>query len=153
MGNSMAKKDSTAQGVAKVRHYESLFPPEQQLYHDPYAYAMFPGSNIQQLMGPRTIDKLYRWMGMTGLCEMISIRTKWLDDQIAAAVRKNEKEEHRHRAKQLLILGAGYDTRGFRLDLWNDDDNDDFRVVEVDQPEVQANKLADGSDKRIKMGK
>ena len=72
MGNLMPK-DGTAQGVAKVRHYESLFPPSQQLYHDPYAYAMFPGSMVQKWMGPGGIDTLYGWMGMTGFSEMISI--------------------------------------------------------------------------------
>ena len=51
--------------------------------------------------------------------------------------------------RQLVILGAGYDTRGFRLDLWKDDNNkvddddedNEFIVLEVDQPEVQEKKL------------
>ena len=33
----------------------------------------------------------------------------------------------------MVILGAGYDTRGFRMDL-----PDTFRVMEVDQPAVQT---------------
>ena len=52
--------------------------------------------------------------------------------------------------RQLVILGAGYDTRGFRLDLWkdennkvdDDDEDDEFIVLEVDQPEVQEKKLS-----------
>lgn len=138
------QKDGTAQGIAKVRHYESLLPPEQQLYHDPYAYAMFPGSIVQQWMGPAFIAKLYQWMGLGGFNEMISIRTRWLDDEIVTAA-KTKKEEGGG-ARQLIILGAGYDTRGFRLDLWNDNDNDkdedEFAVVEVDQPDVQKKKIA-----------
>ena len=107
MGNIIAfPKDGTAQGVAKVRHYESLLPIEQQLYSDPFAYAMFPGSIIQQWMGPSLIDRIYRWMNLTGFQEMISIRTKWLDDEIMKAATASD---------QLLILGAGYDTRGFRV--------------------------------------
>lgn len=138
MGNALPKpKDGTAQGVAKVRHHESLFPPERRLYHDPYAYAMFPGSIVQQWMGAKMIEDLYRWMGMAGISEMISIRTRWLDDRILDTVRKDDERE---RAKQLIILGAGYDTRGFRLDLWRSDE--DFVVWEVDQPEVQEKKLA-----------
>jgi hypothetical protein len=39
-------------------------------------------------------------------------------------------------AEQMIILGAGYDTRGFRLDL-----PDTFRVIEIDQPDVQALKI------------
>lgn len=140
MGNIITfPKDGTAQGVAKVRHYESLLPIEQQLYSDPFAYAMFPGSIIQQWMGPSLIDRIYRWMNLTGFQEMISIRTKWLDDEIMKAATASD---------QLLILGAGYDTRGFRLNLWNssdemeDNDNDASTVIEVDQPEVQKKKIA-----------
>ena len=65
---------------------------------------------------------------------MISIRTKWLDEKILSAVYDTVNP-----ARQLLILGAGYDTRGFRLDLWKD--CEEFTVIEVDQPEVQENKL------------
>lgn len=71
---------------------------------------------------------------MGGFSEMISIRTKWLDEQIEEAVFSKDKP-----AQQLIILGAGYDTRGFRLDLWKE--NKDFTVIEVDQPEVQQQKL------------
>lgn len=68
---------------------------------------------------------------------MISIRTKWLDDRIMNAV------NNKGGARQLVILGAGYDTRGFRLDLWRGDNNPDFAsVIEVDQPEVQEKKVS-----------
>jgi len=147
-------KDGTAQGVAKVRHWESLHLPQQRLYHDPYAYAMYPGSIVQKWMGPLIIDKLYRYLGMGGFSEMISIRTRWLDDQIQLAV---FNEEQTTPAKQLVILGAGYDTRGFRLDLWreknknntnngndsNENNNDsELKVIEVDQRQVQQRKLS-----------
>jgi len=90
---------------------------------------------------------------MAGFSEMISIRTRWLDDQILEAVgvaqqNQNNNElgsSRKERAKQLIILGAGYDTRGFRLDLWkenNNNDDDNFVVLEVDQPDVQNKKLA-----------
>ena len=85
-------------------------------------------------MGPSLGEKIYRWMGGGGFSEMISVRTKWLDEQIEEAVFRKDKP-----AQQLIILGAGYDTRGFRLDLWKE--NKDFTVIEVDQPEVQQQKL------------
>jgi methyltransferase (TIGR00027 family) len=100
------------------------------MYYDPYAYAMYPGSFVQAWMGPDMINKLYSWMGMTGFQEIISVRTKWLDEMILQEISKKH-------AKQLIILGAGYDTRGFRLDLPTK-----FAVWEVDQPEVQQKKLA-----------
>lgn len=137
MGNTKSS-DSTAQGVCKVRHYEAMLPPEQRLYNDPYAYAFYPGSSFQQWMGTGFVDTLYGWMGLKGFSEMISIRTKWLDDNIKIAVKENG-------AKQLIILGAGYDTRGFRLECLTvgDDGSDnekDIKVWEVDQPDVQKRK-------------
>jgi len=136
MGN-VTSKDGTAQGVTSIRHWESLFLPEQRLYHNPYAYTMYPRSIAQKWLGPNLVDGIYRWMGMGGFSEMISIRTKWLDDQIMNAV-NNEGG-----ARRLVILGAGYDTRGFWLDLWRGDNNPDFAsVIEVDQPEVQEKKVA-----------
>ncbi|KAL3921011.1 MAG: hypothetical protein SGILL_002978, partial [Bacillariaceae sp.] len=58
---------------------------EQRLYSDPYACAFYPGSSVQEWMGTNTIDSLYDWIGMKGFSEMISIRTKWLDDNIKTA--------------------------------------------------------------------
>eukprot|EP00984_Skeletonema_dohrnii_P002169 scaffold746_cov96-Skeletonema_dohrnii-CCMP3373.AAC.1 len=150
---SFFSKDGTAQGVAKIRHYESLLPTEQQLYHDPYAYGMFPGSYIQYLMGPKFIQWMYRVFGLGGMIEMISVRTRWLDYQVVKARREQLLQQKEYKNDQLIILGAGYDTRGFRLiDLWNGSNNngsDDstttsssaFHVIEVDQPEVQEKKV------------
>ena len=135
MGNTLSLpqlfKDGTAQGVAKVRHYESLIPPEQRLYHDPYAESMYDGSIVQSIMGSTNIDRVYGLFGMTGIYEVVSVRTKWLDEEIMLGTKPELS------AKQLIILGAGYDTRGFRLDF-----PDEFVVYEVDQPEVQVKKLA-----------
>mmetsp|Transcript_29424 Transcript_29424/g.62004 ORF Transcript_29424/g.62004 Transcript_29424/m.62004 type:complete len:168 (-) Transcript_29424:349-852(-) len=53
--DSKLRKDATAQGVARVRHCESLLLPEQRLYCDPYAYAMYSSSSsaITQWFGPK----------------------------------------------------------------------------------------------------
>ncbi|CAB9500362.1 Putative S-adenosyl-L-methionine-dependent methyltransferase [Seminavis robusta] len=64
-------------------------------------------------------------MGMTGFSEMITVRTKWIDDGILSS----------EDCRQWILLGAGYDTRGFRLDLPSDG-----LVLEVDQPQVQQQK-------------
>ena len=130
--------DSTAQGVAKVRHWESLHPPDKQLYNDPYAYKMFPGSFVQSWMGTKMIDRLYRLMGLGSFSEMISVRTKWLDTEVLRAAAESEISP----AKQLVILGAGYDTRGFRLVFSSREKEEDFTVFEVDQPAVQEKKVS-----------
>jgi len=119
-------KDQTAQGVAKVRHCESILEdPSQRLYEDPYAHKMYDGSIVQTWLGGNKTRRIFDWF-LKGMYDLLALRTKWIDDQIMAGVGDIE---------QLVILGAGYDTRGFRLDL-----PDNFVVVEVDQPDVQSSK-------------
>jgi len=118
-------KDGTAQGVAKVRHYESLHKPSKRLYYDPYACHMYKGSFVQTWLGEKATKRLYD-LSMKGVMELLTIRTKWYDDQIMEAIQDKN-------ATQMIILGAGYDTRGFRLEL-----PEGFSVIEVDQPTVQG---------------
>lgn len=119
-------KDSTAQGVAKVRHCESILEDSsERLFEDPYAHHMYYGSFVQTWLGGTKSRAIHDWF-LKGIYDLLALRTKWIDDQIMERVSE---------AEQLVILGAGYDTRGFRLDL-----PDNFVVVEVDQPEVQSSK-------------
>lgn len=123
-------KDTTAQGLARIRHAETILEdPSQRLYEDPYAEYMYFGSSIANLMGGNRIRNLIGSV-QVGMFDVLTLRTKWIDDEIMTAA--NSKT-----VQQLLILGAGYDTRGFRLDL-----PDGFLALEVDQPEVQASKLS-----------
>jgi len=124
-------KDGTAQGVAKVRHYESLHEPSKRLYHDPYAQHMYLGSFVQRWLGEGGTRWLYRVCGFEGILDMLSIRTRWIDDEIMKVANDGKEKQ------QLIILGAGYDTRGFRLNL-----QPAFECVwEVDQTEVQTKKI------------
>jgi len=133
-----AKKDSTAQGIAKIRHLESLLEdPTERLYEDPYAHYMYPLSWIQTSLGGYRSRSIFDFI-MNGLFDHLTLRTKFIDDAILSrtstanqANQQNEQQQH----EQLVILGAGYDTRGFRLDL-----PDGFTVWEVDQPGVQSRK-------------
>ena len=120
-------KDGTAQGVAKARHYEAMWPPEKRLFHDPYARGIYPGGFVQQMLGTGLTRWLYTLLG-PGNLEMLLERTRWLDDEV---------KTYAAEAKNLIILGAGYDTRGYRLDL-----PPELAVWEVDQPAVQKQKLA-----------
>ena len=119
-------KDMTAQGVAKIRHVETIL--EDPLYEDPYAAYMYFGSSVTNLLGGNRTRKMFDWL-QKGLFDVLTLRTKWIDDEIVTAANSAK-------AEQLLILGAGYDTRGFRLDL-----PDGFVTLEVDQPAVQSSKL------------
>ena len=123
-------KDQTAQGVAKVRHCESILEdPSERLYEDPYAHLMYDGSIVQTWLGGNKTRGLFDWF-LKGMYDLLTLRTKWIDDEIIAAISAGDAS-----AEQLVILGAGYDTRGFRLDL-----PEGFIAVEVDQPDVQSSK-------------
>ena len=122
------KKDTTAQGLAKIRHCESIL--DDPMYVDPYAHLMYPGSSVQTLLGGRATLAVADWF-LDGIFDHLSLRTKWIDDAVLGRANDNNNSYY----DQLVILGAGYDTRGFRLDL-----PDGFAVWEVDQPGVQSRK-------------
>jgi len=138
-------KDGTAQGVAKARHYEELWPEDRRLFTDKYARRMYPGSFVQTWLGTSTLAWLHDKMMGVGVLELLLIRTKWLDVEITK--RTTVTEDVGGRFGQLIILGAGYDTRGFRLGLLPQQDQKqqqgqkNFQVWEIDQPDVQSKKV------------
>ena len=73
-------------------------------------------------MGAEMLLKMYQ-QAMPGLYSMLAGRTRFLDDLCRDAEQAG--------CEQMIILGAGYDTRGIRLGL-------QIPCFEVDQPEVQA---------------
>ena len=131
--------DGTAQGVAKVRHIEAMQEESVRLYSDPYAKRMYPGSFVLGWLGASRSKRLFDAV-CPGILELLTLRTKWIDDQIAihihGNVNGNDKDPSSPACGQMVILGAGYDTRGFRLDVFPEG----FKIIEVDQPPVQASK-------------
>ena len=132
---SLRQGDSTAQGVARARHIETIYPIEvgqKRLFEDPYAKHFYAGSAVTALLfdwvAPVT---LFRLLGNVnaGVQPAMAGRTAEFDAQVQTAVEAG--------CKQYVILGAGYDTRGLRLNL-----PPDVNVFEVDQPKVQHRKRA-----------
>jgi methyltransferase (TIGR00027 family) len=122
----------TAQYMALFRALESALPTSQRLFDDPYARAFLTGrlrvaGRLARLPGgarllARAIDR--RWPGPRASAVA---RTRAIDDLLVAAIADG--------IDQLVILGAGYDTRPYRL----------ARVpttFEVDHPVTQAAKRA-----------
>jgi methyltransferase (TIGR00027 family) len=102
------KLDQVAQTgrlTAAMRARESLRP--DRLFDDPYA---------ERLAGGAGDDLLAEF----GDNSTISVRTKWLDDKLVAV-----------RPEQLVIVAAGMDARGWRLDVLCD-----TVLFELDRPEV-----------------
>ena len=123
MSNSIFRKDGTAQGVAKQRLIESLAKPDKRVIYDPYAKKFVLGASIIKLMG----HKFSVWLGekiVPGLHEHLISRTRFIDDLI--------EKTTLNKVEQYVILGAGYDSRAYRLKLPSG-----LKIFEVDQPEVQ----------------
>ena len=124
MSNLIFRKDGTAQGVAKQRLIESLAKPDKRVIYDPYAKYFVLGSSIINLLG----HKISVWLGekiVPGMHDHLICRTRFIDDFI--------EENTSAGIEQYVILGAGYDSRAYRLKL-----PPKLKIFEVDQPEVQV---------------
>ena len=124
MSNLIFRKDGTAQGVAKQRLIESLAKPNKRVIYDPYAKYFVLGASLIKLLG----HKISVWLGdkiVPGMHEHLICRTRFIDDLI--------EESTSAGIEQYVILGAGYDSRAYRLKL-----PPKLKIFEVDQPEVQG---------------
>ncbi len=123
----------TAEHNALFRALESSLPEERRLFSDPLARAFlrWPHSLVAWLAAvpglreavPWFID--HRWPGVRS---SVVARTRLIDDAIADS--QGEKIE------QFVILGAGFDSRAYRLPGLRD-----TTVFEVDHPDTQTAKL------------
>jgi methyltransferase (TIGR00027 family) len=117
----------TAVGVARVRAGETARP--QPLFSDPYA-AAFVAAAADDNPSPETAaltEDQRRWRA--GIVFHVTMRTRFFDDYLLQAVGDG--------CQQVVLLGAGLDTRAFRFD-WPTR----LRWFELDLPEVLAFKQA-----------
>lgn len=121
MGQSLFRKDGTAQGVAKQRLIESIAKPNKRVIYDPLAKYFVFGTTLIKIMGHKFSVWLTKLM-TPGFHEHLISRTRFIDDLI----------ESQENMEQYVILGAGYDSRPYRLKLPST-----MKVFEVDQQEVQ----------------
>jgi methyltransferase (TIGR00027 family) len=122
----------TAGYMAYFRAIESGRPPKQRLFTDPYA-VHFLSSTLRRAVQlskiPLIANLLNRYADyrLPGARTSALARTRLIDDAIRASSRENPS--------QLVILGAGYDCRAYRLpELAN------ISVFEVDHPDTLASK-------------
>lgn len=124
----------TAETMALQRAFESRRPPGRRLFEDPYAEAFLrpalralaTASGVAFLRHVAT--GLYDAIGGRGPRPSAIVRTKVIDDVVEGAARQRD---------QVVLLGAGYDTRAHRLSSLAGHD-----VFEVDHPTTQATKRA-----------
>ena len=121
----------TAIGPAVRRATESAKSESKRICYDEYAkyFITRRSTAIGETWIPRFLVNLYLdcWTEI-GVGNLVVVRTRYFDD----AIRQAKKEG----IEQLVILGAGYDSRAYRLF----DPGEGIAAFEVDFPATQARK-------------
>ncbi len=121
------KPSRSAEGVALARAIETLKPEADRIVSDPYARALIPGG-VMFFISKWIIESgLYERMA-PGAVAFIVGRERYIDDYLKARLSEG--------LDQVVILGAGFDTRAYRIP-----GIEQTRVFEIDQPATQAVKL------------
>lgn len=116
----------TAAGIALARAVESEKPAEERICFDPYARQFIP-SWMYHLLG-FFIKAGYAELRGPGVNGFLVARERYIDDVLQNFLNEG--------LQQLVILGAGYDSRAFRFEL-----PQGVKIFEVDHPITQADKL------------
>lgn len=116
----------TAENVAFVRALESLKPEGERICYDPYAIR-FLSHQYVKFMEMAACDPSKT--PFPGVHNSLSARVRYFDDFVIRFVNDG--------LEQLVILGAGYDTRAYRIEGLRDK----VRVFEVDHPGTQIPKI------------
>jgi len=118
----------TAAFVAGARHLGSLLPAEAQLIDDPYG-AAFVSTRVAGVLD-REMHRFRALAALPGFKHWIlymQVRTRVIDDALRDFLAAG--------GRQLVVLGAGYDTRALRMP-----DLADANIFEVDHPATQGHK-------------
>ncbi|QDU90896.1 Putative S-adenosyl-L-methionine-dependent methyltransferase [Pirellulimonas nuda] len=120
----------TAQGAAVLRALESERAPDRRVCFDPYARLQV-GRRLTACGDAPLPQWAATWLFRRlwpGFLEFVAARTRRLDDLLEQALRDG--------VRQVVILGAGYDSRAYRYSQhWQD-----VALFEVDHPATQEEK-------------
>lgn len=116
----------SAAGIALVRAVESERPVEEAICHDILARPFVPPW-MYRVFGFFIRIGYAEWRG-PGVNGFLVARERYIDDVLQSFLDDG--------LEQLVILGAGYDSRAYRFDV------SETGVFEVDHPATQADKLA-----------
>lgn len=122
-----------AEGIALQRFAESMLPEDVRIFSDPYAvHFLDPAMLAWAKTHPAEAEAMAEEMeeAMPGWSNTIRARVRFFDEII-----ENMPGEG---FSQLVILGAGYDTRAYRIGTLKDR----VRIFEIDRAETQARKTA-----------
>ncbi|MGC1463344.1 MAG: SAM-dependent methyltransferase [Terracidiphilus sp.] len=122
-------KSRSAYGVAMMRAMEAFVPKEQRLFDDPVVLELLPATTkfAMRIAWCRQMFASMVDRQAPGVRGSILCRTRWIDDAV---------QDVFHRGiRTFVILGAGFDTRAYRLPELKQS-----QVLELDLPGVQAAK-------------
>ena len=126
------RSSRTAEYMALFRAVENAQPPARRLFSDPYAIQMLSGAlkaltTLARLPGIGRIVPWFLDLGWPYTRSSGVVRTRLIDDLVC--------QSYHDGAGQLVLLGAGFDTRAHRLSEVRG-----MRVFEVDHPATQVAK-------------
>ena len=126
-----SKSGSSAYGAALMKATEMFVPPRQRLFEDPVILSCLPGplrfAIQRRWFRERFMATLDR--GAPGVRGTLLCRTRYVDDAVTDAITRG--------LRVVVILGAGLDTRPYRLSALRT-----ARILEADLPAVQQFKKA-----------
>lgn len=119
-----------AELAASHRAEESTKPAGERICYDQYAIHFLSPEALEILKDPVELKAFIEQVGplAQGIGNSMRARARYFDDFVKKSV--NEGLE------QLVILGAGYDTRAYRIEGL-----EDVKVFEVDHPDTQHFKI------------
>ena len=116
----------TAAGIALMRAIESEKPADERICYDPYARQFIP-TWMYHIFG-FFIKSGYAERRGPGVNGFLAVRDRYIDDVLIRFLEEG--------LEQLVILGAGYDSRSYRFNLPGK-----MKTFEVDHPTTQLDKL------------
>jgi methyltransferase (TIGR00027 family) len=122
----------TAEYMALFRAVETAQPPARRLFEDPYAIPLLSGTlkalaaiariSVIGKLVPAFLDFGWPYTRSSGV-----VRTRLIDDLVREAIQGG--------ARQLVLLGAGFDSRAYRLE-----EARGMQTFELDHPATQRAK-------------
>lgn len=121
----------TAENNALLRAHESMRPESERICSDPFSFYFIPDTIYSSTDRTNQINRaILDWEShFPGVCNSILARTRFIDNCLEEAIQDG--------IQQLVILGAGYDTRAFRFKALGER----VSIFELDHPTTQKRKL------------
>jgi methyltransferase (TIGR00027 family) len=129
---TLAAPSQTAERVALARAIEALLPEDRRICYDPYARHFLTG-RMRRIYHFRPLRKWFCLLSdrrLPGVMGSVLLRTRFMDYYLLERVSSG--------VKQVVNLGAGYDTRALRFKA----QLEAAAVFEVDHPATQERKTA-----------